>query len=58
MKTLKNHERMELSWGNIVYNTAFSVETFWDMVCPYKSRNSCENNVLDTIFTIRAFKVF
>ena len=27
------------------------------MVCPYKSRNSCENNVLHTIFTITAFKV-
>ena len=28
------------------------------MVCPYKSRNSCENNVLHTIFTITAFKAF
>ena len=27
MKTLKNHERMELSWANNVYNTEFSVET-------------------------------
>ena len=26
VKTLKNHERMELSWANIVYNTEFSVE--------------------------------
>ena len=26
MKTLKNHERMELSWGNNVYNTELSVE--------------------------------
>ena len=26
MKTLKNHERMELSWANNVYNTEFSVE--------------------------------
>ena len=26
MKTLKNHERMELSWGIIIYNTEFSVE--------------------------------
>ena len=27
VKTLKNHERMELSWANNVYNTDFSVET-------------------------------
>ena len=27
VKTLKNHERMELSWANHVYNTEFSVET-------------------------------
>ena len=26
MKTLKNHERMELSWANNVYTTEFSVE--------------------------------
>ena len=26
VKTLKNHERMELSWANTVYNTEFSVE--------------------------------
>ena len=26
MKTVKNHERMELSWANNVYNTKFSVE--------------------------------
>ena len=26
MKTLKNHERMELLWANNVYNTEFSVE--------------------------------
>ena len=26
MKTLKNHERMELSWANNVYNTGYSVE--------------------------------
>ena len=26
MKTVKNHERMELSWANNVYNTEFSVE--------------------------------
>ena len=25
-KTLKNHDRMELSWANNVYNTEFSVE--------------------------------
>ena len=27
VKTLKNHERMELSWVNNVYNTELSVET-------------------------------
>ena len=27
VKPLKNHERMELSWANNVYNTEFSVET-------------------------------
>ena len=27
VKTLKNHERMERSWANNVYNTEFSVET-------------------------------
>ena len=27
VKTLKNHERMELSWANNVYNTEFNVET-------------------------------
>ena len=26
MKTVKNHERMELSWANNSYNTEFSVE--------------------------------
>ena len=26
MKILTNHERMELSWANNVYNTEFSVE--------------------------------
>ena len=26
VKTLKNHEKMELSWENIVYSTEFSVE--------------------------------
>ena len=26
MKTVKNHERMELSWANNVYKTKFSVE--------------------------------
>ena len=30
-KTLKNHERMELSWANNVYNTEFSVEIRLDM---------------------------
>ena len=27
VQTLKNHERMELSWANNVYNTEFRVET-------------------------------
>ena len=27
VKTLKNHEQMELSWANNVYNSEFSVET-------------------------------
>ena len=27
VKTVKNHERMELAWANHVYNTEFSVET-------------------------------
>ena len=26
MKTLKNNERMDVSWANHVYNTEFSVE--------------------------------
>ena len=26
METVKNHERMELSWANNVYNAEFSVE--------------------------------
>ena len=26
MNTLKNHERMYVSWANHVYNTEFSVE--------------------------------
>ena len=26
MKTVKNHERMELSWAKNVYKTEFSVE--------------------------------
>ena len=26
MKTLKNHERMEFSWANTVYNTEISVK--------------------------------
>ena len=26
MKTLKNHERMDVSWANNVYNTEYSVE--------------------------------
>ena len=27
VKTLKSHERMEISWANNVYTTAFIVET-------------------------------
>ena len=30
MKTLKNHDWMEISQANIVYNTEFSVETRLD----------------------------
>ena len=26
VKTLKNHDRMELSWANNIYNTEFSVK--------------------------------
>ena len=26
MKTLKNHEQMDVSWANHVYNTEFRVE--------------------------------
>ena len=45
-KTLKNHERMELSWANNVYNTEFSVEirlehgfaTFLGHICSDKVR--------------------
>ena len=58
MKTLKNHERMELSWANTVYNTELSVENRLEHGFPYESRYSCENNVLHTIFTITAFKAF
>ena len=58
MKTLKNHERMELSWANNVYNTEFSVENRLEHAFPYKSRISCENNIFHTIFTNRAFKAF
>ena len=58
MKILKNHERMNVSWANHVYNTEFSVEKRLEHGFPYKSRISCENNVLHTIFTYRAFKAF
>ena len=34
MKTVKNHERMELSWANNVYNTEFSVENRLEHVLP------------------------
>ena len=57
-KTLKNHERMEFSWANNVYNTEFSVEIRLEHGLPIKSRNSFENTVLHTIFTITAFKAF
>ena len=30
VQTLKNHERIEFSWANHVYNTEFSVETSLD----------------------------
>ena len=55
VKTQKNHERMEVSWANNVYNTDFSVEIRLDMVLPQKTRISCEPNVLHTIFTITAY---
>ena len=59
MKTLKNHERRELSWGNNVYITELSVENRLEHNLPiYISRNFCENNVLHTIFTSTAFKAF
>ena len=58
MKTVKNHERMELSSANNVYNTEFSVGNRLEHGLPCKLRNSCENNVLHTIFTITAFKAF
>ena len=58
MKTLKNHERMDVSWANHVYDTEFSVEKRLEHGFPYTSRISCENNVLHTIFTNRAFKAF
>ena len=58
MKTLKNHERMDVSWANHVYDTEFSVEKRLEHGFPYKSRISCENNVLHTIFTNRSFKAF
>ena len=56
MKTLNNHERMDVSWVNHVYTTAFSVEKRLEHGLPYKSRISCKNNVLHTTFTNRAFK--
>ena len=36
VKTLKNHERMELSWANNVYNTEFSVETRLELVFSHR----------------------
>ena len=58
MKTLKNHKRMEFSWANTVYATEFSVKNRVEHGFPYKSRISCENTVLHTVFTNRAFKAF
>ena len=34
MKTLKNQERMELSWASNVYNTEFSVENLLEHGLP------------------------
>ena len=34
MKTVKNHERMELSLANNVYNTEFSVENLLEHCLP------------------------
>ena len=36
--TLTNHERMELSWANNVYNTEFSVETRLELGVPENTR--------------------
>ena len=59
VKTLKNHERMELSWANNVYNTEFSVETRLEHgFAIAHTRISCENDVLHTIFTITVYKAF
>ena len=58
MLTLKNHERMELSWANHVYNTEFSVETSLEHGFPIEKLISSENYVLYTIFTILAYKAF
>ena len=55
VKTLKNHERMELSWANHVYNTEFSVETSLEHGFAIENTYFSENNVLHTIFTSRAF---
>ena len=55
VKTVKNHERMELSWANNVYNTEFSVEIRLEHGFAIETRISCENDVLHTIFTITAF---
>ena len=58
MQTLKNHERMELSWAHHVHNTEFSVETSLEHGFPIEKRISSENYVLYTIFTITAYKAF
>ena len=58
VKTLKNHERMELSWANNVYNTEFSEETRLEHGFAIEYTYSCENDVLHTIFTITAYKAF
>ena len=54
VKTLKNHERMELSWANNVYNTEFSVEIRLEHGFAIENTYFLWKNVLHTIFTITA----
>ena len=58
VKTVKNHERMELSWANNIYNTEFSVETRLEHGFAIEITYLCENNGFHFIFTIRAYKAF